>query len=66
MFDANGVKLYNGLPPGIEGNNIMAFTNAPTIGGGYDVKEVFSELLIPVLRGASFVPSPRKSVQTGS
>ncbi|HWK54623.1 MAG TPA: TonB-dependent receptor [Hyphomicrobiales bacterium] len=48
--DANGEKLYFGLPPGIEGNNIMAFTNAPTIRGGYEVTEGFVETLIPVLR----------------
>jgi outer membrane receptor protein involved in Fe transport len=56
-LDANGEKLYNGLPPGIEGNNIMAFTNAPTIRGGYDVKEFFTEMLIPVIRGATFADS---------
>jgi outer membrane receptor protein involved in Fe transport len=53
-LDENGEKLYFGLPPGIEGNNIMAFTNAPTIGGGYDVKEFFGETLVPVLRGLRF------------
>ncbi|MES2623643.1 MAG: TonB-dependent receptor [Pseudomonadota bacterium] len=56
-LDANGQKLYNGLPPGIEGNNIMAFTNAPTIRGGYDVKEVFAESLIPIVRGLGFAQS---------
>ena len=48
--DADGNPLYFGLPPGIEGNNIMAFTNAPTIRGGYDVKEGFAEMLIPLVR----------------
>lgn len=56
-LDENGEKLYFGLPPGIEGNNIMAFTNAPTIGGGYDVKEFFGETLIPLLRGLRFAES---------
>ncbi len=32
----------------------MAFTNAPSIGGGYDVKEAFMETLVPVLRDSSF------------
>src|SRR5690606_22942003 len=51
-IDANGNPIYKGLPPALIGRQIMELTTGALIVGGYDVKEAFGEMQIPVLRNA--------------
>jgi iron complex outermembrane recepter protein len=48
--DANGNPIYRGLPPALVGRQIMELTTGALIVGGFDVKEVFGEFLIPLAR----------------
>jgi len=51
-LDANGNPIYRGLPPSLVGRQIMELTTGALIVGGYNVKEVFAETQIPLLRDA--------------
>jgi len=55
--DASGNPIYRGLPPSLVGRQIMELTTGALIVGGYDVKEVFAETQIPLLRDAPGVDS---------
>lgn len=54
-LDANGSPIYRGLPPALVGRQIMELTTGALIVGGYNVKEVFAETQIPLLRAVPFV-----------
>ncbi|MES2624503.1 MAG: TonB-dependent receptor [Pseudomonadota bacterium] len=55
-FNAQGVRLYRGLPTAYEkGSPVIDRVGAASFKGGFDVAEIFAENIIPVVRDLPFM-----------